>query len=167
MINQLRELRAPGEEDLAGQMTEAEERIQELKRQERNALRMAAESTELDVTALDSLLREIHRSLDTMERFRDDLQQSHARGDQLDEELFGVAERLATLKERVDQATFEDRRRAVVELVKGIEIATEKIEGKKTAIVTITYRFDQVPGVHQGRGALTLVPEETLRPTTP
>ena len=128
---------------------------------------MAAESTELDVMALDGLLREIHRSLDTMERFRDDLLGSHARGEQLDKELFGVAERLATLKERVDLATFEDKRRAVVELVKGIEIATEQIEGKKTAIVTITYRFDHVPGVHQGRGTLTLVPNRTLRPTTP
>ena len=167
VINQLRELRAPGEADLTEQLAEAEERIHELKRQERNALRMAAESIELDVTALDNLLREIHRSLDTMERFRDDLQQSHARGDQLDKELFGVAERLATLKERVDEAAFEDKRRAVVELVKGIQIATEEIDGKKTAIVTITYRFDHVPGVHQGRGALTLVPEETLRPTTP
>ena len=36
----------------------------------------------------------------------------------------------------------------------------EQIDWKKTAIVTITYRFEQVPGVQQGRG--TLVPEETL-----
>ena len=161
VINQLRELREPGEADLAEQLTEAEGRILELNRQERNALRMAAESAELDVQALDDLLREIHFSIETMERYTDDLQQSHARGEQLDKELFGVAERLATLRERVDQATFEDKRRAVVELVKGIQIASEEIDGKNTAIVTITYRFDQVPGVLQGRG--TLVPEETLR----
>ena len=165
VINQLRELRAPGDEDLAEQLAEAEQRIQKLKRQERNALRMAAESTELDVQALDNLLREIHDSIETMELYRDDLQKSHIRGEQLEKELFGVAERLATLRERVDQASFEDKRRAVVELVRGIHIASEEIDGKNTAIVTITYRFDQVPDVLQGRG--TLVPEETLRPTIP
>ena len=163
VINQLRELRAPGEDDLAKELTEAEQRIQELKRQEINALRLAAESAELDVMALDNLLREIHISIETMESYRDDLQQSHSRGEQLDRELFGVAERLATLRERVDQASFNDKRRAVVELVKGVQIASEDIDGKNTAIMTITYRFDQVPSVVQGRG--TLVPEETLRPT--
>ncbi|MFV2044935.1 MAG: hypothetical protein ACC700_17075 [Anaerolineales bacterium] len=69
--------------------------------------------------------------------------------------------RTATLRERVDHATFEDKRQAVVELVKGIQIASEEIDGKNVAFVTITYRFDQVPGVMQGRG--TLVPEKTLR----
>ena len=165
VINQLRELRLPDDELLAEQLAEAEERIRELKRRERNALRMAVESAELDVKILDDQLREIHFSLETVERFRDDLLQSHARGEQLEKELFGVAERLATLRERVDQATFEDKRRAVVELVKGIEIATEEIDGKNTAIVTITYRFDQVPGVQQGRG--TLVVHETLERTRP
>ena len=163
VISRLRELRAPSEDDLARQLTEAEHRIEELKRQESNALRMAAESAELDVTALDILLKEIHISIETMQRYRDDLQQSHARGEQLEQELFRVAERLATLRDRVDQATFEEKRRAVVELVRGVQIASEEINGKNIAIVTITYRFDQVPGVLQGRG--TLVPEETLRPT--
>ncbi len=165
VINRLRELRLPDDELLAEQLAEAEERIRELKRRERNALRMAVESAELDVKILDDQLREIHFSLETVERFRDDLLQSHARGKQLEKELFGVAERLATLRERVDQATFEDKRRAVVELVKRIEIATEEIDGKNTAIVTITYRFDQVPDVQQGRG--TLVLEETLERTRP
>ena len=62
---------------------------------------------------------------------------------------------MAILGKPVDHATFEDKRRAVVELVKGIEIATEEIDGKNTAIVTITYRFDQVPDVKQGRGHLS------------
>ena len=121
---------------------------------------MAVESTELNIKILDNQLREIHFSLETVERFRDDLLQSHARGEQLEKELFGVAERLSALRERVDQAAFEDKRRAVVELVKEIEIATEEIDGKNTAVVTITYRFDHIPGVHQGRGSLVL--EETL-----
>ena len=51
--------------------------------------------------------------------------------------------RLATLRERVDHATFEDKRQSVVELVEGIQIASEEIHGKNVAFVTITYRFDQ------------------------
>ena len=112
--------------------------------------------------ALDNLLGEIHISIETVERYSDNLHQSRTRSEQLDKELFGVAERLATLRERVGQASFKDKRRAVVELVKGVQIASEKVDRENAAMAMITYRFDQVPGVLQGRG--TLVPEETLRP---
>ena len=73
--------------------------------------------------------------------------------------------RLTKLRDRVDHAGFEEKRRAVVELVKAIEIASKDVSGENTAFVTITCRFDQVPGVQQGRG--TLVLNETLERTQP
>ena len=62
----------------------------------------------------------------------------------LEEELLYVADRLSSLGNRIDQATFEERRRAVVELVKEIEVYSENIDGKKMPIVTITFRFNDL-----------------------
>ena len=103
---------------------------------------------------------ELHGSLATRVRYRQDLQLAHSRGERLEEELFSVASRLAQLREAIDQATFADKRRAVVELVKGVEVASQEINGKNTAVDTITYRFDHIPGVHQSRGSFVV--DETL-----
>jgi hypothetical protein len=62
----------------------------------------------------------------------------------LEEELLYVADRLSSLGNRIDQATFEERRRAVVELVKEIEVYSENIDGKKMPDVTITFRFNEL-----------------------
>jgi len=51
--------------------------------------------------------------------------------------MFSVAERLAKLQGRID--------RAVEELVKGIGVATRIAVGRKTPIVSTTYRFE-APG---------------------
>ena len=86
-----------------------------------------------------------------LEAYRSDLKIKHARGEALEQELFAVAERLSSPRSRVDQASFDEKRRAVVELVKGIEITTETIDKKRVAVVTITYRFDQ-PDSHAELG---------------
>ena len=46
---------------------------------------------------------------------------------------------------RIDSATYEEKRRAVEELVKSITVETQAVKSKKMPIVTITYRFD-APG---------------------
>ena len=51
--------------------------------------------------------------------------------------MFSVAERLAKLQGRID--------RTVEELVKGIGVATRIAVGRKTPIVSTTYRFE-APG---------------------
>ena len=60
----------------------------------------------------------------------------------LEDDLFGVANKLSSLGSRIDRATFEERRRAVVELVKEIQVLPQEISGKHTPVVTITYRFN-------------------------
>ena len=97
------------------------------------ALRIAAASAEVDIRALDGVLGEIRSSLGSLDRFKRDLEQV---GEHLEKELFGVASRLTKLRDRVD--------RAVVEPVKGIEIALEFVSKRNTALITVNYRFDQV-----------------------
>ena len=60
----------------------------------------------------------------------------------LAQELFGVAERLTKLQVRINEANFEEKRRAVEVLVKNICVDTQIIKGKPVAIITVTYRFD-------------------------
>jgi len=62
----------------------------------------------------------------------------HTRAEPLERELHGVSERLATLRDRVYQASFNDKWRAIEELVKSIEGSTGKIDGKKMVVITIT-----------------------------
>jgi hypothetical protein len=61
----------------------------------------------------------------------------------LEKELFGIAERLSSLQSQIQNATFDDKRRAISELVKGIQVSTETIHGEKTAFIEVTYRFEE------------------------
>jgi len=58
--------------------------------------------------------------------------------------LFGVARRPRALKDKIDQASFEGRRLAVRQLVKGIEVRTNTIDGKRIPHVSITYHFQDL-----------------------
>ncbi len=142
-IEQLRAKLGPQHEALAAQLQDAEERIRDCRRRERNALRIATESREADPQALDEVLGEIRRALAALEPYRASLEARRARGEGLEQELFGVATRLAALQRRIDRATFEEKRRAVEALVGGILVSTETVGGEPKSVVTITYRFDE------------------------
>jgi hypothetical protein len=142
-IGQLRAKLGPQHEALAAQIQDAEERIRDYRRRERNALRIATESREADPRALDEVLGEIRRSLAALEPYRASLEARRARGEGLEQELFGVATRLSALQRRIDGATFEEKRRAIEALVGGILVSTEMVGGEPKSVVTITYRFDE------------------------
>ena len=63
----------------------------------------------------------------------------------MEDDLRDVASKLAQLGDRIEQSTFEERRRAVEELVKEIRVQPQTIDGKLIPVVIITYRFDD-PG---------------------
>ena len=142
-IEQLRAKLGPEDETLAAQLAETDERIQDYRRREKNAIRLATQSKEADPLVLDDVLAEIRRSLASLEGYRASLEARRARGEGLEHELFGVATRLAALQQRIDRATFEEKRRAVEALVGGIVVNTELVGGQPRAVVMITYRFDE------------------------
>jgi len=145
-LEQLRAVRAPLDATLGERLAEIDREIRELHRRERNVIRLAAESTQADPRALDDVLGEIRGSLASLEAYQSQLRARLQAGEALERELFGVAERLSRLQQAIDQADFSQRRRAVEELVKGIEVATRVEDGRKTPVVTITYRFDDLGG---------------------
>ncbi len=141
-LGQLRAQRKPLDDSIDDRIREVARQITELKRQELNLLRIAAESHEVDLAALDTVLGDNRRSQEALRLFRNQLEVEKARANTLEDELIEVAERLAKLGERIDQATFDERRRAVVELVKEIQVVPDVVDGKRVSLVTITYRFN-------------------------
>jgi len=143
-IAQLRAQRAPVDATLGERLAEVEHQLEELGRRERNLLRAAAEAPELDVVALNDVLREIRSGEASLQAYRTTLTARLQAGDALDQELFSVASRLARLKDRIDQASFEERRRAVRQLVKGIDVRTKAVDGRRIPHVVITYAFQDL-----------------------
>jgi site-specific DNA recombinase len=150
VLEQLAANQQPVDDDLGEQIASVEAQIKELHRQKENTLIIAAQSQEVNVQTLDAVLAELRRSQNTLEAHKRHLEGRFTRGDTLEKELFGIAKRLAGLQNQIHNATFDDKCRAVSELVKGIQVSTETIQGKKTAIVEITYRFQEPlpPVVH-------------------
>ncbi len=143
-IAQLRAQRAPVDATLGERLAEVEHQLEELARRERNLLRAAAEAPQLDVVALNDVVREIRSGEASLQAYRASLATRLQAGEALDEELFGVASRLAHLQGRIDQAAFEERRRALRQLVKGIEVRTKVVDGQRIPHVVITYAFQDL-----------------------
>lgn len=113
-------------------------------------------------------MKEIRRELASLEPYCAQLENRLASSESLEHELFVVAARLSLLKERIGSASYEEKRQAVEELVKGIKVATQDIDGEKTSIITITYRFED-PGTSSQEVPLpfSVVEDLTLRDSSP
>jgi site-specific DNA recombinase len=142
-IEQLMAQNKPEDESLDEEIASIEAQINEFERQEENTLLIAAESHEVNVQSLDKVLAQIRRSITTLRAYKRQLKEKKSRSQRLEDELLDVASRLANLQDRIKDASFEDKRRAVSELVRGVRVSTEDIEGQPTAVIEVTYRFDE------------------------
>ena len=119
-------------------------------------------------TTCPIVLAEVRASLASLEAYRGQLQARLDTGEALEQELFSVARRLATLRGRIDRASFAHKRRAVEELVKGITVATRIADGRKTPVVSITYRFEGPDSASpDAAGAFSAVGDCTLTGSLP
>ena len=62
---------------------------------------------------MDELLAENHKSQDELLVYKADLEMERFQSDTPEQDLVNVAERLAQLGDRIEQASFEERRRAL------------------------------------------------------
>jgi site-specific DNA recombinase len=145
VLDQLRSQRKPLDESMKDILNKVTAQITELKRQEINLIRIAATSLEVKSQTLDELLSENHKEQDELIAYKADLETKDLRSRTLEDDLIDVASRLAQLGDRIEQASFEERRRAVEELVKEIRVQPQAIDGKLIPVVIITYRFNE-PG---------------------
>lgn len=143
VLEHLRENRKPLDDTLAVRLEESQRRMEELKRKEKNLLKIAADSEQVDMQTLDSLLSENHQSQATLRKYNETLQASKAQAHTLEEELADAAKRLHDLSDRIDSATYEEKRHAIETLVKSIVVVPREMNGKSVPEVTITYRFNE------------------------
>lgn len=164
-LSQLRADHRPFNETITERLAEAEQRLAELKRQELNLLRIAAQSEEVDTKSLDQVMAENRQSQKVLNEYISRLQAERLRSRSLEHELEGVAERLKALSSRIENATFEEKRNAILALVKGIEVVPQEINGKRYPVVTITYRFNEpCPEVPELPGEIFVIPNHTPVP---
>lgn len=141
-IHQLRELHSARYEDSLPQIAEVGKQIQELQRQRRNIIELSIKSKELDTETVDNLLNENKRSLNELQAYKDSLENQRKGYQQLEDEIQSVASRLASLQSSIENATFEEKFRAISVLVKSITVNKNMVGNKETPVVTITYRFN-------------------------
>ncbi len=142
-LAQLRTQRKPFDEILAERLNVAIKQMDELKRKELNLLRIASASTEVDTSVLDTVLAENHHAQKSLQTYITSLQAERLKSRSLEEDLAKAASRLARLAERIDNATYEEKRQAIEDLVKNIVVTPQEIDGKRVPVVTITYRFNE------------------------
>lgn len=149
-------------------LLEVNNHIKELERQRENILKISIESKEVNSNALDQHLIANQESIDELLEYRGKLDAERNRAKTFEENLGGIANRLRILQDRIEEASFEEKRRAVKELVKRISVFSENVNGTHKPIVTITFRFndpiqnypDPIPAVlpyhTAGRAAITV-----------
>jgi site-specific DNA recombinase len=142
VLDQIRSQRKPLDESMKDILNKVTAQITELKRQEINLIRIAATSLEVKSQTLDELISENHKEQDELIGYKVELETKDLRSRTLEDDLIDVASRLAQLGDRIEQASFEERRRAVEELVKEIRVQPQTIDGKLIPVVIIKYRFD-------------------------
>jgi len=143
VLEQLRSQRKPLDESIKDTLDKVTVQIIELKRQEINLIRIAATSREVKSQTLDDLLSENNKAQDELIAYKAELETKELRSQTLEDDLRDVASRLAQLGDRIEQASFEERRRAVEELVKEIRVQPQSIDGQLIPVVIITYRFNE------------------------
>ncbi len=144
-IEQLRSLRSPRVDNLAVGFDEINKQLAELKRKEENLILLAAESNEVDPGALDKLLAENKKNQNEIVQYREKLKEVELDKNWVEAELATIGNRLTDLGQRIENATVEEKRSAILELVKSIVVETDVSQKKSKPIVTITFRFNKLP----------------------
>jgi site-specific DNA recombinase len=143
VLHQLKEIYESKNEDVNPKIIEVEKQIQELKRERNNLIELSIKSKEIDTETLDHYLATNKRSLYDITVYKEQLENHKQRQQQIENEIQSVATRLEALSKNIDNANYEEKFRAISELVKNISVNKSVFENKETPIVTITYRFNE------------------------
>lgn len=142
-IAQLRENYDPYDNELDDRIEKAENLLAEVKRQELNALQIATQSKEVDIDTLDTITAEIKRRKETLLEHIAKLNTARQLSLFREDEIQNALLRLKEIAGIIENATFEEKRKAVLSIVKSIEIVPEEVNGKHIPHVTIVYRFNE------------------------
>jgi len=142
-INQLRTTYEPLEEKIEEKIQEATKRLEELNQQEVNALEIASKVKIVDVQALETVLEGIRRKQATLVTHIEKLRAARQVSLSLDHEIQNALVKLKEIAGIINNATFEEKRNAILSIVKSIEITPREVDGKRFPHVKIVYRFSE------------------------
>jgi site-specific DNA recombinase len=141
-LEQLRLQKAPVDAEIEELLTDTETKIEQLLERERNLLRVASESKHVDIHNLDKVLGEIRADLNNLTTYRQHLKTRLAQGEIQEREILAAADRLHRLRQRIDQASFQEKRLALESLISEIRVEKQVLHGKEAPIVIVKYRFN-------------------------
>jgi site-specific DNA recombinase len=142
-IQQLSSQRQPFDESNNDKLKQIDQQLEEFKSQEKNLVKIAISSKEMDIVALDEMLAENRKSIKVLVAYKKELESEKAKNRTFESEMTEIASWLSKLRDRIDQATFEEKRMAVLALVKSIVVDLETVGGKKTSKIKVIYRFGE------------------------
>ena len=142
IVEQLKRQKKPVDSTLPVRIKDIEQQIRELEREEANLIRMAAQSREIDITTLDKLLKENRSHKENLVEYLVQLRTEEEFAQTLDKGIGDLKRNLQLVGSRIEDATWEEKRKAVCELVKGVVVTTTEVDGKIIREVDITYKFD-------------------------
>jgi hypothetical protein len=100
----------------------------------------------VDVEQLNALLEENHKKKETLQSYLKKLTSARHNTLTLEDRLDDVKMLLEKIKNRINDATYEEKRNAVVALVKEVQVDSVIQNGKFIPTVNIIYKFDKLSG---------------------
>ncbi len=150
IFDEYEEKREAIDETLNIRIQEANTRLVALKNEERNILKLAIASQEVDTIMLDSFLVENHSQQEAMQKYVDALKDEAIRTKYFESELADVTKKLNMMARYVDEATYEEKREILELLVKEISVTYKKVPAKRkkniyrlVPVVKVTYKFNE------------------------
>jgi len=143
VLAQLEAIQEPDHEDFDALLGEFDAQLKEKLAAEERLLRLYASDSKFTEVALDSALETLSDERDHLQTYRQELVQRQLDGQAFNQQLLDARVLLAALQDRIENASFEEKRNAALKLVKHIMVGIIEIEGKRKPKVTVTYCFNE------------------------
>jgi len=142
IIQQLENQLKPIDISFPAQIDEVKQQISEIDRKETNLIRLVAESHEINLEKVDDMLNEYREQKQSLYEYLNQLVSENSLSENYEKDKQDLGIRLKGMIERIDQASWEEKRTAVCELVDQIVVTTKELNGKTIQEVEVTYKFE-------------------------
>lgn len=142
IIQQIDNQLKPAIQSLPYQIDEVKQQIAEIDRKETNLIRLVAESHEINLEKVDEMIREYQEQKKSLYEYRNQLVSENELSENIETDKQDLKDRLKRLIERIEQASWEEKRIAICELVDQIVVTTRESDKQTIQEVEITYKFE-------------------------
>jgi site-specific DNA recombinase len=142
IIQQLENQMKPIDKSLPAEIEKVKQQISEIDRKETNLIRLVAESHEINLEKVEDLLREYREQKQSLYEYLNQLVSENEFTENIENDRQDFGNRLKGMIARIDQASWEEKRIAICELVDQIIVTTREFDGQTIQEVEITYKFE-------------------------